>query len=219
MFIFFPSSGIRNICSSLAYVSNWGVRFRFRFRLPLLYGCWVLFRHGSELSSSSKTRVFVSGFRSSKKFEVRTKVREPDIFDFSKKKQNVLNDFFNFVLFFLSKLEENIFSSKLFCVFLKIQATNIEIFFEKFENSVRFGSVRVRGSKLDSFKFGTQKLGSNRVREKAVRTHVYLFGLFLFSVACRWWVAFPSGDTSARNTTSFRSPNLVQSGGAAVRRN
>ncbi len=40
------------------------------------------FRHGSELSSSSKTRVFVSGFRSSKKFEVRTKVREPEIFDF-----------------------------------------------------------------------------------------------------------------------------------------
>ena len=32
---------------------------------------------------SSKTRVFVSGFRSSKKFEVRTKVRELDIFDFS----------------------------------------------------------------------------------------------------------------------------------------
>ena len=35
-----------------------------------------LVRHGSELSSSSKTRVFVSGFGSSNKFEVRTKVHE-----------------------------------------------------------------------------------------------------------------------------------------------
>ncbi len=40
--------------------------------------------------------------------------------------------------------------------------------------SFTFGSVRfdVRGLKLGSIEFGIWKLDSNRVREKAVRTHV-----------------------------------------------
>ena len=53
-------------------------------------------RHGSELSSSSKTRVFVSGFGSSKKFEVRTKVHEPS---FKEKISVLLTYFFVFRIY------------------------------------------------------------------------------------------------------------------------
>ena len=47
-------------------------------------------RHGSELSLSSKTQVFVSGFGSSKKFKVRTKDHEPENFKFWPNKRSFL---------------------------------------------------------------------------------------------------------------------------------
>ena len=55
------------------------LKFMGNLRNARISHCYTQRRHGSELSSSSKTRVFVSGFGSSKKFEVRTKVREPKI--------------------------------------------------------------------------------------------------------------------------------------------
>ncbi len=63
------------------------LKFMGNLRNARISHCYTQRRHGSELSSSSKTRVFVSGFGSSKKFETQTKVREPKILIFLKKYQ------------------------------------------------------------------------------------------------------------------------------------
>ena len=49
-----------------------------------LPACRFLIRGGSELSPSSKVRDFVPDFLSSKKFEVRELVHEPENFSFMK---------------------------------------------------------------------------------------------------------------------------------------
>ena len=96
-------------------------------------------RHGSELSSSSKTRVFVSGFESSMKFEVRTKVHEPEIVKFYTNKRSFLGG--NTVFKCSEKKSKNSFLGEKNVFFQDLNLVKVAKKDTKLEKTRKFGSV------------------------------------------------------------------------------
>ncbi len=112
------------------------------------------------ISSSSKTRVFVSGFGSLKKFKVWTKVHKPEIVIFSKEEMQFLKEFC-----FLKNYEKKLGKYFFFGFIWSSNAVKTAEKGVELEKTLKFGSVCFSSVRfeawdqtLNSIEFGIWKL-------------------------------------------------------------